>query len=109
LDGALDVAFFAQYVHFVIRSFADRRTARLFQGVWVQGMHPDLQRRARTKLRELDAARSLDELARRAGNRLEKLTGDRQGQWSIRVTGQWRICFEWAGHDAAEVWFGDYH
>lgn len=93
----------------MIRSFADRRTSRLFAGTWVRDVHPDLQRSAHTKLRELDAATNLDDLASRRGNRLEKLSGDREGQWSIRVTGQWRICFAWTGTDAVEVWFGDYH
>ena len=43
------------------------------------------------------------------GNRLEKLKGDRSGQWSIRVNDQWRICFTWSDGDAFDVWFGDYH
>ena len=93
----------------LIRSFADQRTVRLFVGTRVRDIHPELQRRARVKLRELDIAANLDDLASRRGNRLEKLTGDRHGQWSIRVSGQWRICFVWSGTDAFDVWFGDYH
>ena len=93
----------------MIRSFADQRTTRLFAGTRVRGIHPELQRRARIKLRELDTATDLDDLGSRRGNRLEKLSGDRRGQWSIRVSAQWRICFVWNGTDAINVWFGDYH
>lgn len=93
----------------LIRSFADQRTTRPFAGTRVHGVHPELQRRARVKLRELDIAANLDDLASRRGNRLEKLSGDRTGQWSIRVSVQWRICFTWNGTDAFDVWFGDYH
>lgn len=75
----------------------------------VRGIDSDLQARTRLKLRLLDRARSLADLATHPGNRLEKLGGDRQGQGSIRVTDQWRICFSWADGDATEVWFGDYH
>ena len=93
----------------MIKSFADRQTVRIFAGTKVQGMHPQLQRRARIKLQELDFASSLDDLGARRGNRLEKLQGDRDGQWSIRVGAQCRICFTWDGSDAYDVWFGDYH
>lgn len=93
----------------MIRTFADRRTARIFNDAFVRDLHPDLQRRARAKLLELDAATTLDQLRFVPGNHLEKLGGDRKGQWSIRVSGQWRICFWWREGDAFDVWFGDYH
>ncbi|MGD9511453.1 MAG: type II toxin-antitoxin system RelE/ParE family toxin [Geminicoccaceae bacterium] len=93
----------------MIKSFADRRTARIFRGAWVQDVHPELQRRARARLRELDVATDLDDLALRPGNRLEKLIDNRRGQWSIRVSVQWRVCFSWNGGDAFDIWFGDYH
>lgn len=72
-------------------------------------MHAELARQAQKKLVLIHRAKSLADLAARPGNRLEKLTGDREGQWSIRVTGQWRVCFRWEAGDAHEVWFGDCH
>lgn len=91
----------------MIRSFADRRSAAAFQGefahVW-RSLAAVLARR----LDMLDAAMELEDLRRPPGNRLEKLRGDRDGQWSIRVNGQWRICFTWNdGPEAVEI--VDYH
>lgn len=57
----------------------------------------------------LDAAESLDDLRVLPGNRLEKLMGDRKGQYSIRVNDQWRICFKWSAGDAHDVEMTDYH
>jgi toxin HigB-1 len=57
----------------------------------------------------LDAAESLQDLRIPPGNRLEKLTGGRDGQYSIRINDQWRICFEWSDGDAFEVEITDYH
>jgi len=57
----------------------------------------------------LDAAMTLDDLRIPPANRLEKLRGDRRGQWSIRVNDQWRICFAWEGADARDVELVDYH
>lgn len=93
----------------MIRTFADKRTARLFEGLPVRGIHPGLARSAQKQLAFLHRSRSLSDLAARRGNRLEKLRGDRSGQWSIRVDVQWRVCFRWSDGDAHEVWFGDYH
>jgi toxin HigB-1 len=61
------------------------------------------------KLVVLDAAESLEDLRSPPGNRLEKLRGDRQGQHSIRVSDQWRICFTWMDGDAHNVEIVDYH
>jgi len=57
----------------------------------------------------LDNAQSLDDLRVPPGNRLEKLHGDRQGHYSIRINDQYRICFDWRGHDAYSVEITDYH
>jgi proteic killer suppression protein len=57
----------------------------------------------------IDAANSLDDLRVPPGNRLEKLSRDRAGQYSIRINDQWRICFEWSDGDAYEVEIVDYH
>jgi proteic killer suppression protein len=61
------------------------------------------------KLLLLDAAETLDDLRIPPGNRLEKLSGERKDQYSIRVNDQWRLCFRWEGGDAYEVKIGDYH
>jgi len=61
------------------------------------------------KLAMLDAAESLDDLRVPPGNRLEKLSGKRTGQHSIRINDQWRICFEWRDGDAHQVEIVDYH
>jgi proteic killer suppression protein len=64
---------------------------------------------AQRKLRELDIATDLRDLAAPPGNRLEKLHGDREGQYSIRINDQWRICFVWRDGDAYDVEIADYH
>ncbi|GFP31041.1 toxin HigB-1 [Candidatus Hakubella thermalkaliphila] len=68
-----------------------------------------LQRLAQRKLAILDAAETLDDLRVPPGNRLEKLSGDREGQHSIRINDQWRICFRWLDGDAHDVEITDYH
>jgi len=70
-----------------------------------QDIHP-LSRR---KLRMLNNARSLDDLRIPPANRLERLKGDRAGQYSIRINDQWRICFVWKQGDALDVEIVDYH
>jgi toxin HigB-1 len=93
----------------MIRSFRDRDTERLFHRERVPRLPPDLQRGALRKLRMLDAAQNLDDLRIPSGNRLERLRGDREGQHSIRINDQFRICFEWQEGDAYEVEIVDYH
>jgi toxin HigB-1 len=92
----------------VIKTLADRRTARLFGGEPIQGISPELRRLAQRRLEQLHAATGLEMLRVPPGNRLEKLKGKRSGQWSIRVNDQWRICFTWRAGDAFDVWFGGY-
>ena len=93
----------------MIRSFADKDTERLFHRQPVRKLGADAQRAALRKLRQLDAAVSLDDLRVPPGNRLEKLHGDREGQYSIRVNDRWRVCFRWVGGDAYKVVIVDYH
>lgn len=57
----------------------------------------------------LDAAKELKDLQSPPGNSLEKLSGNRKGQWSIRINDQWRICFDWRDSDAYDVEIVDYH
>lgn len=93
----------------MIRSFRDKDTERLFAREPVKRWGPDVQRAGLRKLRMLDAATRADDLRVLPGNRLEKLGGDRDGQWSIRVNDQWRLCFAWKDGDAHEVEMVDYH
>jgi proteic killer suppression protein len=93
----------------VIRSFADKRTAAIFSGFAVRDLPLQIQRRARVKLLVLDAAKMIDELRVPPGNRLEALRGNRQGQHSIRINDQWRVCCRWREGDAHDVEVADYH
>lgn len=69
----------------------------------------DLAKRARRKLRMLDAATRMEDLASPPANHLEALSGGRAGQHSIRVNDQWRVCFVWREGDAHDVEIVDYH
>ena len=93
----------------MIKSFANKRTAAIFVGHAVRGMHMHIQQRARAKLLAIDAAGQLEDLRPPPGNRLEALRGDRRGQHSIRVNNRWRICFVWWDGDAWDVEIADYH
>jgi toxin HigB-1 len=93
----------------VVRSFADRDTERVFNRDRCRKLPAEVQRAALRKLLLLDAAESLEDLRVPPGNRLERLRGDREGQHSIRVNDQWRICFRWYAGDAHEVLIVDYH
>ena len=93
----------------MIRSFRDNRTKSVFERIYVKAFSPDLQRAALRKLEILNAALTLEDLRIPPGNRLEKLYGDREGQYSIRINDQFRVCFEWKDGDAHEVEIVDYH
>jgi proteic killer suppression protein len=94
----------------VIKSFADRRTEAVYKGSRQQGLPPDIAARSLRKLRILNRAGSVSDLRIPPGNRLEKLSGNRAGQWSIRVNEQWRICFAWGeDNNAYDVEICDYH
>ena len=79
----------------MIRSFACQETERLFADEASRRLPTQIQRVARRKLLLLHQARSLQDLRAPYGNHLEALKGDRDGQYSIRVNAQWRICFQW--------------
>jgi proteic killer suppression protein len=93
----------------MILSFASKDTAAIFMGLAVRRLPLDMQQTARRKLKQLDAARMIDELRIPPGNRLESLKGNRKGQWSIRINDQWRICFTWEDGNAEDVEIIDYH
>lgn len=92
----------------MIVSFGNRDTERLWQRHSVARLQA-VARVALRKLRMLDAASTLEDLRSPPSNRLEKLKGDRTGQWSIRVNDQWRVCFRWKDGQAFEVEIVDYH
>jgi proteic killer suppression protein len=94
----------------MIRSYRDKDTERLAAGEKIRRWE-QFRRQAEKRLRILDAASSLDDLAALNSNRLESLKGDRKGQYSIRINEQWRICFEWSGNEPgpSNVEIVDYH
>ncbi len=104
-----DVSIPSRYYVSMIQSFADKRTAATFLGLRVRSLSIDLLRVARRKLAQLHQAGRVEDLAVPPGNRLEKLSGDRHGQWSIRINDQWRICFVWHDGHAWDVEIVDYH
>ncbi|HEX4953410.1 MAG TPA: type II toxin-antitoxin system RelE/ParE family toxin [Thermoanaerobaculia bacterium] len=92
-----------------MRSFADRETEQVFEGVGSRRLPPDIQPTARRKLRMLNNAATLEDLRVPPGNRIEPLKGQRSGQHSIRINDQWRVCFRWLERDAHEGEIVDYH
>jgi proteic killer suppression protein len=93
----------------VIRSFRDGESERVFLRERSRRLPPDVQRIAQRKLAIIDAADSLQDLRVPPGNRLEQLSGTREGQFSIRINDQWRVCFRWSDGDAYDVEITDYH
>src|SRR5437870_2367153 len=106
---ALDVINAMRYYNVMIRSFADKNTERLFRRERLKRLSGKVQRAALRKLVVLDAAESLEDLKVPPGNRLEKLAGNQEGRYSIRVNDQWRVCFRWSEGDAHDVEITDYH
>jgi proteic killer suppression protein len=92
----------------MILSFKDKRTKQIWEGK-ASKLDPVLQRKAQLKLRYIHLAREVTDLRTPPGNRLEKLSGDRKDQHSIRVNQQWRISFRWTPNGAEDVEFIDYH
>ncbi len=92
----------------VIRSFRDRKTERFFTGELVRDFQGFVGQATR-RLTVLDNAESLRDFAGLPSNRLESLSGDRVGQYSIRVNRQWRICFRWGDDGPYDVEIVDYH
>lgn len=99
----------ARYTSLVLQSFGDSDTERVWRRTSVKRFHRDLQRVALRKLVILDAADNLTDLRVPPGNRLEKLSGTRAGQHSIRINDQWRVCFRWTKAGPEEVTITDYH
>jgi toxin HigB-1 len=93
----------------VIRSFSGKAAERIWDEQYVKAIDRNVQRAALRKLEILHAAKDVEDLRVPPGNRLEQLKGDRKGQHSIRVNGQWRICFVWRDGGAEDVELVDYH
>ena len=93
----------------MIKSFRDKDTERIWNREQSKKFSAEVQRTALRKLVALDGSETLQDLRIPPGNRLEKLTGSRHGQMSIRVNDQWRICFVWKDGNPHDVEIVDYH
>jgi len=92
----------------VIRNFNDKDTQRFFEGNRVKKFQ-QIERQAVRRLAILDNAETLGDLVNLPSNRLESLSGNRAGRYSIRISKQWRICFRWTLQGPSEVEITDYH
>jgi toxin HigB-1 len=93
----------------MIKGFADKETEKLWHRVRSKVVPASLQRNALRKLTQLNNAEHLNDLRVPPGNRLEKLSGERAGQYSIRINDRYRVCFVWEDGDAHDVEVVDYH
>ncbi|CCI01206.1 MAG: type II toxin-antitoxin system RelE/ParE family toxin [Microcystis sp. M113S1] len=93
----------------MIQNFKDKEAQKVFERKHSRKLPLDIQQVALRKLRMLNRAETLQDLRVPPANRLERLVGDREGQYSIRVNDQWRICFVWQDGDALDVEIVDYH
>ena len=99
-----------RYIIFVvIKTIKDEETRKVFQRQFSLKLPPSIQQVSLRKLRMLNNAENLNDLRVPPGNHLEKLTGKRAGQYSIRINDTWRICFEWSDDNAYNVEIIDYH
>ncbi|MBD2290383.1 type II toxin-antitoxin system RelE/ParE family toxin [Microcystis wesenbergii FACHB-1317] len=93
----------------MIQNFKDKEAQKVFERKHSRKLPLDIQQVALRKLRMLNRAETLQDLRVPPANRLERLVGDREGQYSIRVNDQWRICFVWQNGDALDGEIVDYH
>ena len=93
----------------MIKSFKCKETEKIWNEEFSKKLHQDIQKRTVQKLRMLNASSVLEALKIPPSNRLEILTGDRQGQYSIRINAQFRICFRWLDNHSFDVEIVDYH
>ena len=105
----VDVLRHALYSRPMIKSFADAETERVFRREFSKKLPGDIQSVALRKLHMLNNAHAVNDLRIPPANRLEKLTGNRQGRHSIRINDQWHVCFVWQDGDAYDVEIVDYH
>ena len=93
----------------MIKNFKDAEGQKIHRRERSRKLPADIQQVALRKLRMINNAININDLRVPPANRLEKLSGKREGQYSIRINDQWRICFEWQGSDAFNVEITDYH
>ncbi|MGB9616813.1 MAG: type II toxin-antitoxin system RelE/ParE family toxin [Desulfomonilaceae bacterium] len=93
----------------MIKSFKDKETEKVYSREGSNKLPRDIQQVALRKLRMINNAKNLNDLRISPANRVERLRGARDGQYSIRINDQWRICFIWEEADAYEVEITDYH
>ena len=93
----------------MIKTFRRKDTEKIFHGTFVTGFPTDIHLVALRKLTQIHGAATLEFLLIPPENRLEKLVGEREGQWSVRINDQWRICFNWQDGHAYNVEIVDYH
>ena len=93
----------------MIRTFKNRETEKIFKREFSKKIPYDIQDIALRKLRMLNRSMNLNDLKIPPANRLEKLKGNRAGQYCIRINDQWRVCFEWHQNNALKVEIVDYH
>lgn len=93
----------------MIKSFRNAAAEAAWKRRFLKGVPNDIMKVAHRKLTQIHNASSLNDLRAPPGNRLEALSGDRKGQYSIRINDQWRVCFRWKDGDAYDVEIVDYH
>lgn len=93
----------------MIKSFGDRETENIWNGIRSKKLPNEIQDVARRKLRMINNAQDVDDLRIPPANRLEKLKGNLKGYYNIRINNQWRIIFQWINNDAYEISIVDYH
>ena len=93
----------------MIKTFKNDETQKVYQRQRSRKLPSDIQQIALRKLRMINNSVSINDLRVPPANHLEKLSGNRAGQWSIRINDQWRVCFRWEGSDAYDVEIADYH
>ncbi len=93
----------------MIKSFKDNNTESIWNGDFVKKIPEDIQKIGRRKLRMLNSSIQFNDLKVPPANHLEKLKNDRQGQYSIRINDQWRVCFVWRNGHSYDVQIVDYH
>lgn len=93
----------------MIKTFKCKETEKIFNGKFSKKLPHDIQGRALIKLHSLDIAEYIKDLLIPPSNKLEQLSGDRKGQYSIRINDQYRVCFSWVDNNAYDVEIVDYH
>ena len=93
----------------MLKTFATKETAAVFAGLFVRRLPQPILARAKIRLDQLQGATCVEDLRLPPSNHLDALSGNREGQWSIRINQQWRICFRFENGDAFDVEIVDYH